>query len=223
MCLVIGVAFEYGQAPDRMEPKGDFSYKDVHLELFREKKMAWPPALDAPQFNHIEWGSLGRRACEVVLLLDSIFPAPTYKEGEPPILQFVDVNPDIKRLLVQDSQGRLKSPWRAHPQTLTGRCQLVLRVVNRSGASIRPLQALELFALIGWFPTAFKEGVDVPHVGLAASLCGNSFSGFHIGPAFMSLVSIVDMAVDARPFAEVLQEQEKVAAQGVEDSDVESL
>jgi hypothetical protein len=205
------------KVPPKAEAKRDFSYKDVHLDLYRENKLQWPPSLDDPRYSHIHWGSLGRRACEVVLLFDHMFPAAARKEGLP-IIEFVDVNPDVKRTLVQTSSGEYKSPWRSHPMTLVGSSQIVVRVFDKDGVSIRQLTSSELFALCGWFPSSFKVGVPLPDVVAAASLCGNSFSAYHLGPIIMALFGIVSTAPCAKAYTDILR-TDLAAAQAASSSD----
>jgi len=167
-------------------------------------------------FDHIYVGSLGRRAAEIVVLIDAMFPGPRF-DGTNTVFEFIDVNPDLKRILVADSSGQYKSPWRSNPCTLTGKSQVVVRITDADGCIVRQVASAELFAMCGWYPSAFKRGISLPDVELSSSLCGNCFSAFHIGPVLMALFSIVDTGPEATLFSEQQEQQAQSEAESESD------
>lgn len=176
------------QANKSTRIKADLSYKEHHCDFYREAGLPWPPVLET--YGLINYRGLSRRASEVVFFLHERFPGRP-PEGQDSLVQFVDVNTDLKRLMVTDAQGVYKDPWRLHPQTLTGQSKVVVRATTPTASEVRPLWAKEYFALSGWFPCVFDQSMDMPEVELSASFAGNCFSAYHVGPALVALFGVV--------------------------------
>lgn len=140
--------------------------------------MAWPP--DFAMYADVQVASLPRRAAEVAVLFHAMFPKPA-----PPNVEFFDANTNVKRLLTKAPDGTWKNPWHPFPTTLTSQSRIVMRKVDKEGSCVvRPLSALELFSLNGWFPETFENlrATDLPDYHTMASLAGNAFSAYHLGP-----------------------------------------
>ena len=169
----------------------DPSYKTEHCEIFREMKLSWPPCY--ADFGHIDFAGMSERVAEATIMVDKLFPAPAGAV----VLQFYDANPSLKRLLVADSEGKLKDVWRSHPMTLTGQSQLIFRYKHPKVGKdicIRRVNIAEMFALIGWL---FDSWGPETHclleldMSLASSFAGNAFSAYQIGPTLMALLPSV--------------------------------
>jgi hypothetical protein len=160
--------------------------------------MSWPPNLSAAK--HISFRHLTRRASEATYFLDGYFKPAPLPDEVPVRLEFVDVNSDMKkRIMVTDSTGAYKNPWKDLLQTLTGNSKVMVRTTTKDEALVRPLLGTEYFALCGWFLAAFKEGARMPAWELSAGLCGSCFSAYHIGPVLMALVSMVQTSLPLTP------------------------
>ena len=198
--------------------KSDPAYKDVHLDFYRDAGIAWPPDLSVA--SHIDFpANFSRRANEALFFLDQKFPAVLPDDLQTlqgkPILEFVDINTDIKRLMAMDSSGTYKSPWRAHPFTMTGSSKIVVRITTPGRPSVvRQLIGTELFAACGWFPSSFQPDCELPDQELCASLCGNCFSAYHLGPMLLLAAGCVDMQPGAAHF-----EKQPEAAEEISDDD----
>ena len=164
--------------------KQDPCFRTEHCEIFRESNISWPP--DRSAYLHIDFRGMGERVGELIVLLDTLFPFPVG-----PGIQFLDANPSMKRLLMTNSEGKYKDPWKPYPGTLTGMTQLVLRARHDEELTVRRVEIVELFSMIGWFDDMWgssTKDLDVLDIGLASSLVGNAFSAFHAGPAMLAFL-----------------------------------
>jgi hypothetical protein len=113
-------------------------------------------------------------------------------------MEFVDVNPSIKRLVFPETaEGLLKNPWHPTPPCITGQSKIMFRLTESPGETwVRPVSQAEYFNLIGWFPEAFSSRVQRPDFGLAVNLCGNAFYAYQLGPALMCAFASVGVVSD---------------------------
>jgi hypothetical protein len=190
--------------------KPDAKYKDEMIDLFRELDMVWPPTMsDFPEFDPQH---LSDRAQQFVVYVHKKFPP-----HPDLVLEFVDAQPSIQRILTYDDNSQLKNPWRSTPGTLTGFAKIVVRYnAGAAGVRIRPMSPEELFACMGWFPASFKRGLTFDSPVLPASLAGNAFSAFHLCPLIMGLVSCAGCIND---ITLPLPDTEAPAHVGSDDSD----
>ena len=144
--------------------------------------MAWPPTLvPSPAFD---FGCLSARAREVAWYFHHAFPL----EGG---LEFLDVNKSMSRLSAQAADGTWKNPWQQDRVSgLTGHTKFVVRYRDETvagGVRMRPLLAAEYFALQGWCADSFAPSLrSFAHPLLPASLAGNAFSAFQVGPILLA-------------------------------------
>lgn len=163
-------------------------WRSDHIDAFRALGLSWPAELptsawefkqcgEAPAGFKMMRGCLSDRAAELAFFLMVKFPY----VADPPVVEFVDVNPSMPRLCQDDESN----PWRQHIPTITGEGHIVLRYRLRGELVLRPLLGFEAFHVIGWAPDAWVGG-PYPDATLT-NLVGNAFSGFALLPMLMVL------------------------------------
>ena len=93
-------------------------YKDDHLNIFNDHKMAWPPNITTCEaiVDAAQWS---RRQGEVVFFLNERFPP-----ADGVVFDFCDVNLSLPRLLAWP--GSCRNPWSTCCPTLTGSAEVSL-------------------------------------------------------------------------------------------------
>ncbi len=193
--------------------KAEAKWEDEHFNLFRAWEISWPPEVTAQIDAHeANLAGLSVRQREALFFISKVFPAKadgSEKSGRSKaIVEFVDMNCSLGSLLGY-SAGKppplgdpklIKSPWRDHPNTLAARTRMWTRIAGRDDPKvpniIRPLEGWEYLALIGWAPNDFKSGTHPPSVKVCASLAGNAFSAFSVGPLLYSAFSCIGTIAD---------------------------
>jgi len=163
-------------------------WRSDHIDAFRTLDLSWPVELptsawefkqcgEPPAGFKMMRGCLTDRAAELAFFLMVKFPC----VADPPVVEFVDVNPSMPRLCQDDESN----PWRQHIPTITGEGHIVLRYRLRGYLILRPLFGFEAFHAIGWGP---DEWVSGPYPdAILTNLVGNAFSGFALLPMLMVL------------------------------------
>lgn len=186
-----------GDSHPKKKPKSDCAYKDEHFQVFQMFGIEWPPSKFPA---HINTASLSPRQAECVLAIDKHF------DPSGALVEFVDVNPTISRILGLSSnkEGKdVRNPWSATCPTLTAQGKIVIRYTDTSTNKlvIRALQPYEVMAIIGWDPAFWKVGEVASQFmdgELCSSLAGNAFSAFAVGPVLSVALSTMGSLEAAR-------------------------
>ena len=193
---------EFGPREPKRE-KDEYKWKLEHKLHFEGVGVAWPIDWGAVSAG-LQFNGLLMREREAVVYFDSVFPAKPATTS--PILEFIDVNPSIGRIMKSyvDWDLSLKdptsSPWHTRPTTIVGSANMVVRISfpGNPVATVRLLECFEYMRMIGWGddewaipelskPPGGERSCD--YLELVANMVGNAYSVYHYGPWNMAMLS----------------------------------
>jgi len=210
----------YGPRPKTGgKPEDESDWTLDHRYYFEAVRIPWPLPQDWVSGAHnnsvLRRDGLYIREFEMLLYLDRMFPPPCNQAADG-IVEFVDVNPTISRLMtthVEEDTFYLKDkslpppgnpsggrgPWHLKMPTLVGSGRLVVRHFEPdTGRSVcRVAEVWEEFRAIGWgleewrndCPDQLKEWSQKQLI-LASNMAGNAYSFFHYGPTLAATLAV---------------------------------
>ena len=194
-----------------------------HLEAFRDHGLTWPAdfaegSATLKVLNEkgtcFDVGRLTTRQAELLFFYHSVFH---YLET---CVEFVDVNPSLGRAFNTDVD---KNPWRTTVPTLTGTAIICVRYKRGGVISVRALDGLEVFQIMG-FDASFLHEPVAANSSLLINMAGNAFSAFAVTPMLMVALSGVGLigALEEPPPKAPRTEVTPDVINVITDSDVDS-